>query len=132
MVIGGITNDYDTQTELMRSWADAHPSQKATRDEEAFASKINGYQSQHTGVLVTTATLAEGVDSLLPEVDWVMLVEQKGEVPTVLGLVPFSALQRARGQSLVKTARWPVRYRVRAFPNAAMLKTLQPRKELPR
>jgi hypothetical protein len=124
LALDGVRADYQLQHDALEGWLNSLGKDAAIeRDEDAFNADVLVAKGKASGRLYTVATLAEVVDTTLPEVEWVALGKSR--------LVPMSALKQALGGRMAKTRFWPARYRVSSFPTADELAALKPRKELP-
>jgi hypothetical protein len=131
LALRGFRADYDLQTEALDRWVSSLSCASVARDEDAFPAKALLAKSKASGLISTLTTLTQGVDSTLPEVDWVGLVQVEHGTPKVLGMVPMTALKQTLGTKMTKTRFWPTRYRVSNFPTTAQLSALNPSRELP-
>jgi hypothetical protein len=124
LALDGVRADYQLQHDALEGWLHSQGKDAVIeRDEDAFNADVLLGKGKASGRLYTVATLAEGVDTTLPEVDWVALGKSR--------LVPMSALKQAMGPRMFKTRFWPARYRVSSFPTAEQLAALKPLKQLP-
>ncbi len=86
--------------------------------------KANELKEQHR--IVTTAVLTEGVDTVLPRADLVVLMRPP---KTFLGFVRFDALLEVLGDDVERTDHWPQRVHPRHFPTAEQLVKLAPKED---
>lgn len=75
----------------------------------------------------TLATWTRGVDTLLPEVDLISFMDlaESDDADTRMVVVPWEAVLATCPDLLAPTPHYPRRWRVREFPDAKSMKTLQ-------
>jgi hypothetical protein len=91
---------------------------------EQFVATYSVLQKKDTEEILSYAVWGDGVDTLLPEVDRVALI-QTPEKP--LGFVAWARIVEVMGDDMtVVPDVYPKRYQVRFFPTPAQLEELEP------
>ena len=88
------------------------------------------------GRVLATAVLPETLDTLLPEVEVLLLASvernehgERGE-PKMLGFMSWARFREVMGDACAQTGDWPPRFRVSKFPSPAKLEQLAPTMKL--
>jgi len=91
---------------------------------EQFVATYSVLQKKDTEEILSYAVWGDGVDTLLPEVDRVALI-QTPEKP--LGFVSWARVREVMGAAITEVSDlYPKRYRVRSFPSPAELEEMEP------
>ncbi|MBZ0185926.1 MAG: hypothetical protein K8F91_06690 [Candidatus Obscuribacterales bacterium] len=85
---------------------------------DIFVASFMVLQSEDTGRYWSTASWAEGVDTLLPEVDSISFVGADQELKC---MAPWVEAQEIVGSRMTALDSYPKRYRVESFPDASEL-----------
>ncbi len=108
------------------SWIDAYGEQKSLLEalhekdgDDVFVATHSAVVSGETGF--SYAVWGEGVDSLLPHADYLMLASQSGGVPV---RIPFARALAVASHLLEPVELYPPRWRARTFPDEATLRRL--------
>jgi hypothetical protein len=91
---------------------------------EAFVATYSVLQKKDSAEILSYAVWGDGVDTLLPETDRVVLVRSR-EKPE--GFVPWSRVREVMGDDMVEVPDlYPKRFRVRLFPTDDQLAEMEP------
>jgi hypothetical protein len=107
---------YTEQAGLLNKRAESDP-------EGAFAASFSGLRNESTGAVRSYCMWAEGLDSLLPQTDDVMLVRPKVAASGVdiVATAPWERVVSATGALMEPQGMYPERWRVRKFPSQTMI-----------
>ncbi|KVN69461.1 hypothetical protein WM03_14630 [Burkholderia ubonensis] len=111
--VSDLAGDYRDQQALMD---EAH----ARDGLDVFVAQYSAYR-RPSGELFSMSVWTEGVHSLLPDTDSVMLFRPRTQQSAT---VPMAELLRLCGDLMTATAHRPVRYEVKAFPDEARFRAL--------
>lgn len=111
--------DSAAQTAVLRARADGGA---------PFIAELTG--AKVSGKVLATAVWPMTLDTLLPEVDVLMLASVEGDEPKMLGFVPWARFREVMGAGCLQTSDWPPRFRVSKFPGPAQLEQLAPTMKL--
>jgi len=116
----------------LRSLGEDYNEQKAAldrlhkkRDEDIFVASFTVVRHKDTGRAHSYCVWSEGVDSLLPRADLVMLYrpERAGEGPTTVP-ADWERACRVAGELMKPAGLYPERYRVMGFPSEEQLRAM--------
>ncbi|MCA9245675.1 MAG: DUF1444 family protein [Planctomycetales bacterium] len=111
--------DYHEQKELLELECQQ---QGASR----FIATYSGMTHQETGDITSYCVWGEGVDTLLPKADLIFLLRARpdGKPGELAAAGPWDDVRRIVGDLMEPLDMYPVRYRVREFPDDEMLRAI--------
>lgn len=97
---------------------------EATGPYEAFVATYSVLQKKDSAEILSYAVWGDGVDTLLPEVDRVVLIKSQDKPE---GFVPWARVREVMGTHMKEVPDlYPKRFRVREFPSESQLAEMEP------
>lgn len=118
LAVWALGQAYGEQNELLVAL-----NQKNNHD--IFVASLGAFERKEDGEVFSYCVWTEGVPSLLPQTDLVILARPRGENDvSLLARAPWDDLQRVAGELLEPLDLYPMRYRARDFPSAEQIAAL--------
>ncbi len=97
----------------------------AAAGEAVFAATFSAFRDAATNGVCSYAMWAEGVDSLLPETDEIVLARPQGNDISIVARCDWHTLQGLAGDLMEPQDMYPQRWRVRQFPSPDVLRQIE-------